>query len=109
MVRGIKGADAYLNCKSTEPDVLSDSQESAEDKCLEITNIKRACKKNQDDLKNRYYRYTPVFQPCISLNCPDLDDNEDLKSIQEPQRPHKNPKSLQILHGITEKDYDIAF
>ena len=46
MVRGIKGADGYLNCKSTEPDVLSDSHESAEDKCIEIKNIKRACKKN---------------------------------------------------------------
>ena len=39
MVRGIKGADGYLNSKSTDPDVFSDSQDSAEDNCLEITNI----------------------------------------------------------------------
>ena len=61
MVRGIKGADGYLNSKSTDPDVFSDSQESAEDNCFDISNIKKACKKNKDDLKNRYYRYTPVF------------------------------------------------
>ena len=108
MVRGIKGSSGYLNCKSTEPDDNSDSQDSIDDRYLEITNIKHACNTNKEALKNRYYRYTPVFQPCISLNCPDIEAG-DLKSIQEPQRPHKKPKSLQVLQGICESDYERSF
>ena len=61
MVRGIKGSSGYLNTKSTEPDDLSDSQDSVEDQPLEIVNIKKAVNKNSEDLNNRYYRYTPVF------------------------------------------------
>lgn len=99
----MQGSSSYLKCNSNSSMDDSDSNHSVEDRFIEINHLKDQCQQNKEAIKNRFYRYTPVF--ATSLNCPEVPSNE----IKSPQRPYKKPKTLQVLHGISEGDYERSF
>ena len=103
MCLGIQGSSSYLKCNSNSSLDDSDSNHSVEDRFIELNHLKDQYQQNKEAIKNRFYRYTPAF--ATSLTCPEVPSNE----IKSQQRPYKKPKALQVLHGISECDYERSF